>query len=125
MKQVAKALYEFWNSFGLPAYPENNVPYSMDDSNPVEPPYITYRVVRPEWRTQVSTYARVWYKDTSYIAISNKIDQIESRIGEGVMLPTDSGFVLLYKDLNFCQYEPTEDSRLKVAYLSLIEEADT
>lgn len=125
MKDVAKALYDFWSSFGLPAYPENNVPYSNDGVNPVDPPYITYRITRPEWRTQVSTYARVWYKDTSYIAISNKVDQIESRIGEGVMLPTESGFILLFKDLNFCQYEPTEDSRLKVAYLSLIEEADT
>ena len=125
MKDVAKALYDFWSSFGLPAYPENNVPYSEDGVNPVDPPYITYRITRPEWRTQVSTYARVWYKDTSYIAISNKVDQIESRIGEGVMLPTESGFILLFKDLNFCQYEPTEDSRLKVAYLSLIEEADT
>lgn len=125
MKDVAKALYDFWSSFGLPAYPENNVPYSNDGVNPVDPPYITYRITRPEWRTQVSTYARVWYKDTSYIAISNKVDQIESRIGEGVMLPTESGFILLFKDLNFCQFEPTEDSRLKVAYLSLIEEADT
>ena len=125
MKDVAKALYDFWSSFGLPAYPENNVPYSNDGVNPVDPPYITYRITRPEWRTQVSTYARVWYKDTSYKSITEKVDQIESRIGEGVMLPTESGFILLFKDLNFCQYEPTEDSRLKVAYLSLIEEADT
>lgn len=125
MKDVAKALYDFWSSFGLPAYPENNVPYSNDGVNPVDPPYITYRITRPEWRTQVSTYARVWYKDTSYKSITEKVDQIESRIGEGVMLPTDNGFLLLFKDLNFCQFEPTEDSRLKVAYLSLIEEADT
>jgi hypothetical protein len=41
------------------------------------------------------------------------------------MLPTDNGFLLLFKDLNFCQYEPTEDTRMKVAYLSLIEEANT
>lgn len=125
MKDVAKALYDFWSSFGLPAYPENNVPYSNDGVNPVDPPYITYRITRPEWRTQVSTYARVWYKDTSYKDITEKVDQIESRIGEGLMLSTDSGFILLFKDLNFCQFEPTEDSRLKVAYLSLIEEADT
>lgn len=125
MKDVAKALYDFWSSFGLPAYPENNVPYSEDGVNPVDPPYITYRITRPEWRTQVSTYARVWYKDTSYKDITEKVDQIESRIGEGLMLSTDSGFILLFKDLNFCQFEPTEDSRLKVAYLSLIEEADT
>lgn len=125
MKQVVKALYDFWSSFGLPAYPENNVPYSEDGLTPVEPPYITYRVVRPEWRSQVSTYARVWYKDTSFKDISEKVDEIESRIGEGVMLPTDNGFLLLFKDINFCQYEPTDDSRLKVAYLSLIEEANT
>ena len=125
MRDVAKALYDFWSSFGLPAYPENNVPYTEDGVTPVDPPYITYRIVRPDWRNQVSTYARVWYKDTSYIAISNKVDEIESRIGEGIMLSTDHGFLLLFKDLNFCQYEPTEDTRMKVAYLSLIEEANT
>jgi len=125
MRDVAKALYDFWSSFGLPAYPENNVPYTEDGVTTVDPPYITYRIVRPDWRNQVSTYARVWYKDTSFIDISNKVDEIESRIGEGVMLPTDNGFLLLFKDLNFCQYEPTEDTRMKVAYLSLIEEANT
>ena len=125
MKQVAKALYDFWSSFNIPAYPEGNVPYSEDGLTPVEPPYITYRVTRPEWRTQVSTFARVWYKDTSYKDISDKVDEIESRIGEGVMLPTDNGFLLLFKDITFCQYDPTDDSRLKVAYLSLIEEANT
>lgn len=125
MRDVAKALYDFWSSFGLPAYPENNVPYTEDGVTQVDPPYITYRIVRPDWRNQVSTYARVWYKDTSFIDISNKVDEIESRIGEGVMLPTDNGFLLLFKDLNFCQYEPTEDTRMKVAYLSLIEEANT
>ena len=125
MRDVAKALYDFWSSFGLPAYPDNNVPYTEDGVTTVDPPYITYRIVRPDWRNQVSTYARVWYKDTSYIAISNKVDEIESRIGEGVMLPTDNAFLLLFKDLNFCQYEPTEDTRMKVAYLSLIEEANT
>jgi len=125
MRDVAKALYDFWSSFGLPAYPENNVPYTEDGVTQVDPPYITYRIVRPDWRNQVSTYARLWYKDTSYIAISNKVDEIESRIGEGVMLLTDNGFLLLFKDLNFCQYEPTEDTRMKVAYLSLIEEANT
>lgn len=125
MRDVAKALYDFWSSFGLPAYPENNVPYTEDGVTTVDPPYITYRIVRPDWRNQVSTYARVWYKDTSFIDISNKVDEIESRIGEGIMLSTDHGFLLLFKDLNFCQYEPTEDTRMKVAYLSLIEEANT
>lgn len=125
MKSVAKALYDFWSSFGIPAYAENNVPYTEDGTTLVDPPYITYRIAKPEWKTQVSTYARIWYKDTSYKDISEKVDEIESRIGEGVMLPTDHGFVLLFKDINFCQFEPTEDNRYKVAYLSLIEEADT
>ena len=125
MKEVAKALYDFWSSFNIPAYPENNVPYTENGTIAVDPPYITYRIVRPEWRTQVSTYARVWYKDTSLNDISEKVDEIESRVGEGVMLQTDNGFILLFKDINFCQFEPTEDSRLKVAYLSLIEEANT
>ena len=118
MDDTAKTLYEFWSSFGIAAYVEGYVP---DDA---QMPYITYRLVQPEWRSQASTYARVWYEDTSYKAITAKINDIESRLGEGIQISCGDGFILLFKDITFVQFEQTDDVRLKVAYLQLIMEVN-
>ena len=91
MTNTAKALYNFFSGFGLPAYVEYNVP----DSAVL--PYITYQVVEPDWMDAATIYARVWYRDTSYIAINAKADQIKAAIGGGAMLPTDGGFIVLEK----------------------------
>lgn len=123
MRQTAKALYDFWSSFGIRAFPEDQLPDDLN-SEPIELPYITYQIAKPDWRAQASTYAKVYFHDTSYEDITQTIDNIESRIGEGVMLPTDGGFLLLFKDNNFCQMTPTGDPAVKMAYLSLVLEAN-
>lgn len=115
MTDTATTLYSFWSSFGIPAYPEYNIP---DDA---EMPYITYEIVEPEWRSQTNAYARVWYRDTSYVSIARTLDSISQRIGEGLMLPSGSGFILLFKDTQFIQFQPYEvDGDVKIAYLSMI-----
>ena len=119
MRQTAIALYSYWNSFDIPAYPENNVP---DD---VQLPYITYELARSDWKGQSLTHVRVWYRDTSYVPITNKVNEIAESIGEGKILPTSSGFVALFKDTNFCQFQPTGDVDLKIAYLSFVMETNT
>lgn len=116
---TAKALYQFWNSFGIPAYIEDNVP---DDANM---PYLTYRLVEPEWDSDVMTYIRLWYKDTSYSAIIEKIDEIKNRIGTGITIPTLDGYVALFQDELFCQFQPSGMLDLKLAYLSLIQHSVT
>ena len=124
MKNTAKALYDFWNSFGIKAFPEDQIPDDLEGEGIILP-YITYQLIKPSWRTQVSTYAKVYYHDTSYEDITTVVDSIESRIGEGVLLPTDGGFLLLFTDNNFCQFTVTGDPAVKMAYLSLILEANT
>lgn len=117
MTDTAITLYSFWSSFGIPAYPEYNVP---DDA---VMPYITYELTEPEWRSQIPIYARVWYRDTSYISIAETLDDISNRIGEGLLLSSGHGFVLLYKDSQFIQFQPYEtDNNVKIAYLSMIME---
>ena len=139
MRQTAKALFDFWNSFGLNAFPEDQIPDDLSEEVPnqtettdddyltasVVLPYITYQLIKPDWRSQISTYAKVYYHDTSYSDITDIIDSIESRIGEGTQLLTDSGFLLLFRDINFCQFMPTGDPAVKMAYLSLVMEAIT
>lgn len=116
MRDVATTLYSFWNSFGIPAYPEYNIP---DD---VEMPYITYEITESDWRTATGMHARVWYRDTSYVPISTMLDRISDRIGEGLSLEFDDGFMTLFKDSQFIQFQPYEvDDEVKIAYLSLIQ----
>jgi len=118
MNEVAKALYNFWSSFGLPACVEGYVP---DDW---QLPYITYSLVRPEWRSQATHYARIWYRDSAYTGITDIIKSIESRIDGGVTIPVGDGFIAIFKDSQFVQFIPDEDVTVKTAYLSLILEVN-
>lgn len=116
MREVARALNYFWNTF-LPAYVEDNVPTEA------ELPYITYTVAEPDWGDVASIQARVWYKDTSFTGINTKIAEIKEAIGEGKSLQTDTGFITINRDSNFAQYQPYDDagkSNVKVAYLNLV-----
>lgn len=119
MGATATALYSFWSSFGIPAYIEG---YAPDDA--VEP-YITYELKKPNWTALTVVTARVWYRDTSYVGITGKIDEISERIGEGVLIPCGEGFLQLFKDDEFVQFQPYEvDDTMKVAYLSMVMESN-
>lgn len=117
MTEVAKALNGFWGSFSIPAYVEDNVP------NGAVLPYITYTVVDPDWGEAASIQARVWYKDTSRVALNSKVSEIKQAIGEGKSIRTETGFITLHRDSNFAQNQPYDDegkSNIKVAYLNAI-----
>lgn len=116
MKNTAQGLYEFWSSFDIPAYPE----YAVPDT--AQLPYITYELTQPNWRDSSPYYARVWYKDTSYTNITEKIDEISNAIGEGIRIVTDDGYIFLFKDAMFIQFQPMDavDEFMKVAYLQMI-----
>lgn len=116
MKETARALYEFWSRFGIPAYPEYSIP---DDA---DLPYITYEVKRPIWSEMSSYTARVWYRDTSFVAITEKVDEIAQEIGDGVRVPMEDGNMWIFMEDEFVQMQPLEDDSqdIKVAYLSMI-----
>lgn len=118
MRELAKTLYEFWNGFGIPAFPEGYA----DEKTPL--PYITYQLLKSNWRTQTAMTARLWYYDTSYDAVTTKLDQIEQAIGEGISLPCGNGFVFIAKDVNFAQFVPTEDDMLKSVYMQMVYEVN-
>lgn len=124
MTNTAKALDQFFNSFGIPAFVEYSVPETITiDGNKVrvKPPYITYQQIEPAIGESASMYARVWYRSIGFEAINAKTDEIGAAIGAGVSIPTDNGCVWLYKDRNWAQNQSTEgDDTLKVKYLSLI-----
>lgn len=127
MIDVMEALHQFWSQFGIPAFVEGTVPDEMPNGNggtvKVEMPYITYHVAIPEWKNSASTYARIWYRSTSFNGLFRKVAQISNAIGEGISIPLDNGCLVLFKDSLFCQYMPdeTDDANVKTAYLSLVE----
>lgn len=94
----AQALHGFWSSFGLPAYDESTVPGTA------ELPYITYEVSTGALDEPVMLSASIWYKSTSWAAISQKSDAIGDYVGYGgVTLPYDGGLLWIKRSAPFAQ----------------------
>ena len=62
MTTKAATIYEFWNSFEMPAYEENSVPTGEDAP---KFPYITYQLVTDSLGNEVAMSASLWYRSPS------------------------------------------------------------
>lgn len=112
MTQTAIALYTFASSFTWNAYPENSVPANATL------PYITYTLQEYEWDTMGMMQMRLWYRGADYATINAKIDEIELSIRNGKKVNTNSGALWIYKGSPWCQYQPSDEVDLKIAYLN-------
>ena len=94
----AAALQKFFGSFGIPAYPSNNVP---DETTF---PWLTYDVSFGSWGDGEIPIAVHLYYHTTFEAIPNaKAEEIGKAIGlGGVMLHCDDGAVWIKKGSPFC-----------------------
>lgn len=111
MYQTAKALKEFFSGFGLPAYTTDSVP---DD---VELPYIAYSLSEPEWGQKATMYAQVWDRTRSNAGIMQKADQITAAIGEGYIIPIESGYLVIWPETPLIQL--MTDGDFRSAYINL------
>lgn len=111
----AQALHDFWSGFGLPAYDEASIP----DNAPL--PRITYNVATDSLNNQVSLYANLWYRDTSWKAISQLADTIAERVkGQGYAIKTfDSGYIYIMAGTPFAQRISDPDQDIKRIYINL------
>lgn len=73
-----QALQLFWSSFGLVAYDENTVP--TGDANKPAFPYITYSVQTAGMGADLMVNGSLWYRSTSWEAITKKKDEIARAI---------------------------------------------
>lgn len=112
MTQTAIALYTFASGFTWPAYPEDGVPSSATL------PYITYTLQEYDWDSMGMMQMRLWYKGADYATINAKIDDISNAIKNGYKVNTESGSVRIYKGSPWCQYQPSDEIDLKIAYLN-------
>lgn len=114
MISTAKALYEFFSGFGIPAYPENTVP---DDA---VLPYLSYSLAEPEWDQVQSFYVKVYYRNrSSYLESLTKADEIVREIGTGIVLPCEPhGYIAIHPQTPLIQQLPPEEE-VRGAYINL------
>ena len=91
------AINTFWNTFGIPAYDENTVP---DDATM---PYITYEAQVGEFGDKLTLVGSLWYRSTSWQAISIKAKEISDYIEGGVSVPYGHGRMWVTKGSPFAQ----------------------
>ena len=90
MNGVLKALYDYWHSFGVPAYLQDQVP---EDAML---PYITYNAVQGDFFSEAATSAVYWtpagVAQCAEFLNAVKLDMPHS----GKFLKTDTGAILLF-----------------------------
>ena len=111
MRSAAKALKQFVGGFGLPAYAVGSVPKD------VTAPYLVYSLNEPEWSQKTTFYIQGWYRTTSYAEPTAKADQIIKEIGTGVIINTESGYLVIYPESPLVQM--MEDGDYRSFYINL------
>lgn len=111
----AAAIYQFWNSFGLTAYEENTV------SDDAKFPYITYQLVTDSFENEVILTGSIWYRDTSWLSVNAKAEEISQAIGwGGKLIDCDGGKIWLKRGSPFAQNMGDDtDDLIKRKYINL------
>lgn len=113
MISTAKALYEFFAGFGIPAYQAQLVPKEA------VLPYLTYSLSEPEWSRQSTFYVNVYYRnEKSNFDALQKADEIAAAIGEGIRLRCDGGLIVIWPGTPLIQPLPS-DGDVQGAYINL------
>lgn len=83
------ALYKFFSSFGIDAYPVTAVP------DEVRLPYMTYEVATDVWGSQpVPINVNLWFRTTGEREPNALADRISEAVGlGGIMVPCDEGAI--------------------------------
>lgn len=113
IKDVAAALYAFWNSFGLTFYTTNNVPESA------VLPYGTYDLAVGKTLSSTPLGARLWWEGTLPAELFEKADEIHEQIKNGYQIPCGNGYLVLYSGDPFVQPVSDDDNRLSTLYLNV------
>ena len=121
MTTKAATIYEFWNSFEMPAYEENSVPTGEDAP---KFPYITYQLVTDSLGNEVAMTASLWYRGTSWVEANAKTEEVSQRIGrKGAVLDCNGGKVWIKRGIPFAQNMGDEsDNLIKRKYLNITAE---
>lgn len=86
----AAALYQFFNSFGITAYPAEDVP---DDAIF---PWLTYETIIGSYGDLVYPTVELWYYGESNVPINAKAQEIANRCKNGAYVACDGGGMVVY-----------------------------
>lgn len=114
----SQAVFNFWNTFDLPVYDEQTVP-TGSEKPPM--PYLTYSTVLDSEGNMVQLNASLWYRSTSWAAISKKAEEISKRItAGGTVIKIDGGYVWLCRGTPFAQrMADTTDTDIRRIYINV------
>lgn len=126
----AAALLSFFNSFGIPAYPDTAVPSYEDlvadgtiQEGESQFPYLTYTAVFDSWGNPVALTVNLWYRTEDEAPPNAKAQEIAVAIGSGKYIPCDDGAILLTRGSPWCQSLTDDtDVRIKRRYLNVTAE---
>ena len=113
MTNTATALYEFWSSFGIPAFTVDTVPVEQ------ELPYITYSLPETPPLEPLTHYAQVWYRTTKNVELMATVDSIKQAFGTDrkVTLRCNGGYVVLRDPTVQLQTDQNPENRY--AYINM------
>lgn len=113
-----QALYRFFSSFGLTAYPSTAVP---DDA---EFPFLTYESAAGGFEEVSTLTVNLWYYTESEAAPNAKAQELSARIGMGgILLPCDGGAIWIRRGTPFSQsVRDDSDSSIKMRYINVTAE---
>lgn len=112
-REVATALYDFFNSFDLPAYVTNFVPMTATM------PYITYDAYIGNTFETVPVGVKVWYTGSLPTELFDTVEKIRTRIKNGLQLPCGNGYLYIYPGNPFAQPAADENPDISVMYLNI------
>lgn len=111
------ALFQFFNGFGIPAYPVTSVP---EDE---EMPYITYPLSISYFdEVPVTLDVNIWYRSESEAVPTEKAMEIGDCIKNGYILPIDGGYIHLHPGSPFMRAVADEDNSIKRRVLNITAE---
>lgn len=109
-----QALHSFWSSFAIPAYDESTV------KETATLPYITYNVVTDNLGSPAAMSASLWYRSTSWAAITEKKNEIAAYIGrDGRRIRYNDGVLWIKRGVPFAQRMSDEDDTIRRIYINI------
>ena len=106
------ALYQFWSSFGITAYPSNRVPEDATF------PFITYEPIIANWWTgaAAASTVNVWYHTESEAIPNKKVKEISEKLQGGTTVKCDDGIIFLSQDQPWTPLVDEADSSIVRRY---------
>lgn len=120
-----KVLHQFWNSFGIPAYPETDVPDEIELNKDNINAYITYSASLGSFGNILPLNASIWYRNTtSWSKVEKKFEEISEKINKNgyYLFKSEEGAMYVSAGTPFGQTISDSVDTVKRIYLNVLVE---